>query len=42
VTLADELPADDPPMPAHWATTADGSEQLTPTELFEQQQQQQQ
>jgi transglutaminase-like putative cysteine protease len=42
VTLADEPPAEDPPIPAHWATMGDGEKELTPQEMYEQQQQQQQ
>lgn len=39
VTPADEAPADDPPLPEHWATTTEG-ERLTAEELYDQQQQQ--
>ena len=42
VTLADEPPMEDPPMPAHWAAMGDGEKELTPQEMYEQQQQQQQ
>ena len=42
VTLADEPPPEDAPIPAHWAALTDGEEALTAEQLFEQQQQQQQ
>ena len=42
VTLADEPPPEDAPIPAHWAALADGEEALTAEQIFEQQQQQQQ
>ena len=42
VTLADEPPPEDPPIPAHWASLNDDGEPLTPEQIFEQQQQQQQ
>ncbi len=42
VNLADEPPPEDPPIPAHWETLGIGNEQLSPQEIYEQQQQQQQ
>ena len=39
VTLADEPPAQDAPLPEHWANFGDGNEHLSPQEIYEQQQQ---
>jgi transglutaminase-like putative cysteine protease len=42
VTRADEPPAEDTAVPAHWTAMSDSEEKLTAQELYEQQQQQQQ